>query len=182
MNWLVFAIFAYIVLALDLGLRILLAIPDAAGTGPSLTIILAVFIALWAPNLAGYWALLILGLLTDLIGPWKVVGPGALGFAAAGFLVVQLRPMVVRESLLTLAILVFAAGLFAHLVITALILLRGLPFVAGLDPGWSAADQLLRGFFEVVYSALMAVPVGWLLGRLRPLWAFQIAPGGTRRF
>ena len=67
MRWTVFFVFAYLFLALETGLDKLLAYNHAS---PSFLLVLAVFVGLSAPRTAVVWALLVLGLLTDLTGDY----------------------------------------------------------------------------------------------------------------
>jgi hypothetical protein len=153
-------------------------------------LILLVFVAVRAPRSAVAWAALVLGFLIDLkplpmpneLADVALIGPGCLGYLAGGFVVVHLRSMVFRESSLTLAAMVLVAGVFAHLIMVALLTMRGLPWPLG-EPvhGWDVADQLAGRFMEVVYTAGCAVPVGTLLRRLTPLWGFAPHAGPARR-
>ena len=182
MNWLIFALFAFVTLVLDVGLRPLWAVPDAAaGVSPCLLLVLMTFIAMRAPSAAALWAGLVLGLLVDLqIGPaGLVMGPAALGFLAGAYAVLQVRTLVFRQSVATLAVITFVAGIFVHLVSVALYTARGLPFTpAEFITGWDAAEQLVHRFLELLYTCAVAVPFGWLLLRLANLWGF---PAGGRR-
>ena len=105
MNWIVFAIFAYIALALETGLGTLLAIPGPTGPSPGFVLILAVFIGLMAPSIAAAWGMLILGALIDLqtgdLG-YPLIGPAALAYLVGAFAALQLRAMVLRQSIITL--------------------------------------------------------------------------------
>ncbi len=192
MRWLTFAVAAYLVLALQTGLRTLWVLPVVGGVTPDLLLILLVFVALWAPGMKVAWGALILGLLADLhplpvlhsMQDAAILGPGVIGFLLGAYVVLQLRTMVFRDSLLTLCILTFIAGLFVQLMIVALITVRGvhLPVVSGFladapVPGWSPSLELLRRFLGLIYSALVAAPLGWLLLRFRNLWAFDAQRG-----
>jgi len=180
MHWPVFAIFTFLLLILEDGLRTLISI---GYTSPSLLLILLVFIALWASPAIGGWAAVILGLLTDLTTPVyaigevhdvALIGPCCLGYLTGAIVIVQLRGMVFRDSSLAMGVLVIISGAFVHLVIMALLTMRGLPWpVAEPIPGWSAADQLVARFFDLLYSGLVAVPLGYVLIRSRAIWGFQ---------
>ena len=187
MRWTTFVIMTYITLAIQEGLRTLLMFNEVS---PSLVMILMVFIALHAPRSKAAWAALMLGLLTDLkplpladpLTDLTVIGPGCLGYLAATSVVLQLRAMVFRESAMSLAALVLLAGVFAHLVIVALLTMRGLPWPLG-EPiqGWNVADQLVERFLEVLYTAIWALPMGVVLNRLIPLWDFVLVTPSRRR-
>jgi len=180
-NWLIFALTTYVLLGLQVGLRPLLMIDVAGGVFPSFLLILMVFLGLSAAPMTVAWAALILGCLIDLMpttGDVAILGPAALGYLVGSYAVVQLRSLLFRESILTLAIMVFAVGLFVNLTEVAIYSFRGLGFLADDPiPGWSAFDELVRRFLVLLYSAAVAVPVGWALFRMGPLWGFA---GGGR--
>lgn len=186
MNWLVFALAAYVMLALETGLRTLLGVSGLAGAYPSFVLILAVYIGLVAPSHVVPWAMLALGLLVDLqAGPVPeaaIIGPAALGYLFGAYVVLQLRVLVFRESVITLAALVFATGIFVQLVIVGLYTMRGLPWLTAQPvEGWSAADQLVHRFFVLLYTAIAAVPIGALLLRTTPLWGLPNRGRGEHR-
>ncbi len=184
MNWLIFSLTAYLVLALEKGFRALWGIPDETGVTPSLTLILMVFIGLSAAPMSVAWAALILGVLVDLqptTGAIAILGPAAIGYLVGAYAVVQLRNLLFRESILTLAIMVFAVGLFVNLTEVAIYSFRGLSFLAADPmPEWSAFDELARRFVALLYSAVVALPMGWLLFKLQPLWGFGPAARAER--
>jgi len=184
MRWPVFAIFAYLTLTLEQSLRTLLASNYVC---PSFLLILMVFISSWAPTMTTLWAAMILGLLVDLSHPVLpanhaidvvLIGPAALGYLTGSYVTILLRGMFFRSSPLTIGVLVLIAGAFTHLVIIALLTIRGLPWLIA-EPlrGWSAADQLVASFFELLYSAAVAIPLGYCLVRLRWVWGFATHPG-----
>lgn len=188
MRWWFLILICLLTLALDLGLRSLWMIPLGPGITPNLVLILMVFISLWATPLRAMWIALALGLALDLLHPWPlqgsvedlvVLGPMALGFAAGCYLILQLRSFLFRDSLISLAALVFLAGGFAHLLTLTLLILRTLPWLHPLfgghrfPPAWSAADQLWQSFLSLLYSSLLALPLGWLLLRTLPFWSFD---------
>lgn len=183
MNWLTFTLTTYLLLCAEIGLREALRIGDVF---PSFLLILMVFIGLTAAPMTVAWAALILGLLTDLQptnGALAIPGPAAVGFLIGAYAVVQLRSLLFRESVLTLAIMVFVVGLFVNLAEVALYSFRGLSFLANEPiPGWSAPGELVTRFLRLLYTAAMALPVGWLLLRLLPLWRFSGGGRGERSF
>lgn len=187
MRWLVFAISAFVMLVFELGLAALLNIK---GVTPSFLLILNVFIALSAPRKDAIWSALILGLLVDLIdsskvgiepGDFALIGPASLGYLTGVLVTLELRGLIFRDSPIVLAIMVVAAGTFVHLVIVAAITVRGLSWVpADAIPGWNVAEQLTRRFFTLLYSAVIAMPLGMILVRLDPLWNFDHRAGRGR--
>ena len=177
MNWPIFFIFSYLATAIQFGSRSLLHIGGAA---PSFLLILAVYIGMAAPPMVVYWAFLILGALADLtyvldagdgVTDFVLVGPCALGFFCGGFAMLQLRSMVFRDSPVGLIFMVLVAGAFAHLLAVVALLAHSL--VQEPLANWSAADEVVRRFFELVYTTILAVPLGMLLRRTRSLWSFE---------
>ena len=146
MRWYVLAISGYLALTLDLGLRGLLTFGPVA---PNWLFVLAVYAALLAPGRAAIWAALLLGTLTDLTSlyppdgpgaPLVLIGPSALGYAAAAAIVVRARTMLYRKSPASLAVLVLLSGLAAQLIIVGLLTARGLPWLLNERiAGWDVA-------------------------------------------
>jgi len=187
MNWLVFAITSYLFLLLQTGLKPLLGIPDAMGASPNFLLILAVFIGLSAQTKTVAWGMLTLGILANLIpGPeptGTILGPVALGYLAGAFAILQLRTLVFRESVISLAIMVFFVGIIVELVTVMLYTGRGLPlFLNQPIPNWSAIDELFQRFWELLYSAVAAVPLGLILLRLRTGFNFTGITRGERSY
>jgi len=174
MNPFIFLLFAYLATVVQGGLNPLWEIPGGAGSAtPSLLLILAVFIALTGPGVVACWAALILGAIVDLSSPVAVLGPHAIGFALGAYVVLQLRSLVFRESVFTMALMTLAAGIFVHLAAVALVAIRGMPITPGeAIEGFRAADELVSRFFNVLYATVMALPVGWLLLKTSLLWGF----------
>ena len=174
MNWLTFAILAYFGYALQI---LLGPVWPIDGHAPMVMLILLVFIGLQAPPMAVAWSALILGLLTDIFlqkHTVGLIGPWALGFLAAGYAMVQLRNLLFRDSMFTIGIMTLIAGLFALLVATTLYAFRGIPML-GNEPivGFKAYEQLYSGFFTLLNTAVVAIPLGYALLRTRPLWGFS---------
>ncbi|MEX0884814.1 MAG: hypothetical protein WD009_00100 [Phycisphaeraceae bacterium] len=184
MNWLVFLLLAYAAAALESGLRGLLVI---GSTTPSFLIVLAVYVGLLAPASVVPWAWLVLGVVADLqpgpLAEGPIVGPMALGYLVGGVLVLQLRKLLFRESALALVACVLAAGAAAHLVAVALLTARGWGWILA-EPiaGFSPADQLATRALDLVYSALLALPVGLVLLRTTKIWGFASRGRGDRHF
>lgn len=187
MNWLVFAISAFACLLVE---RATEGLNPFRGyeVYPSLLLVLLVFVGLQAQPMTVAWAGLALGLLVDLMypgggdAPAAVLGPAALGYLVGAYAVIQLRTLLFRDSTLTLAIMVFAVGIFVNLVEVAVYSFRQIEFLAGADiPGWSATDQLVKRFLRLVYSTIVAVPVGYLLLKTQPLWQFARLPRAADR-
>ncbi len=184
MNWLIFLLTGYVALALGAGLRDLWAI---GSTAPSLLLVVAVYVGLLAPASVVPWAWLALGVAADLqpgpLAEGPIIGPMALGYLAAGVMMLQLRKLLFRESILALVACVLAAGAVVHLVAVALLSLRGLGVVLG-EPiaGFAAADQLVARALELAYTAAVALPAGLLLLRSTGMWGFANRTRGERHF
>jgi cell shape-determining protein MreD len=189
MRWTLFALVAFFACALDAGIEPLIVI-NVAGYDvfPSFMLLLTGFVALWASQASALWAGLILGLLTDCLVRLPgtdsrqviaLVGPNALGFLLAAYTVVQIRGVFKRESALALAICVFLAGIMALLMTVMIITARGL--YTEPIPGWHGLGQLARGMMCLVYTSLLALPLGWLLGKTLPIWGFENAGPSTGR-
>ena len=175
MNWLTFSILAYLGFALQVVLK---PIWPIQGHEPMVLLIILVYIGLQAPAMVVAWSAIILGLLADIM-PYQevqtgIIGPWAIGFLAAGYAMVQLRNLLFRDSMFTIGIMTLIAGIFALLVATMLQAFRGVPLF-GDEPieGFRAAEQLYRGFFTLLNTAVFAIPVGFGLLKMRPLWGFS---------
>jgi rod shape-determining protein MreD len=186
-RWIVFAVAALIGVVFDTGLSEILRIEKLGHVRPSLCAVVAVFVALSAPRTAALWACLILGLLLDLAHPLTVpvnrvvylVGPHALGYLVGGWLVVSGRAMVFRRRPLTIGVMTVLCLLAAQLVAVGFYVLRSRPWYPGEPIFWtetSAWAELGVRMLAVVYSGLLAIPVGWLLVQTIGLWGFPVSP------
>ena len=63
--------------------------------------------------------------------------------------------------------------------VVAVLTLRGVLPTDPL-PEWHAADQLLQRMLQLVYTALLAAPIGWLLRRTNRWWMFPMVRGATK--
>ena len=130
---------------------------------------------MWAAWLVG----LILDLVTDFsqgtgrVGP--IIGPFALGYPFAAYILLQIRSMLFRRSALSHAVVavlfVSAAHLFACFVYAA----------HGLYPnetiGWAQGGVLAEGwrrFGSAIYTGLITLPLGRLLVISTPIWSFRV--------
>jgi len=185
MSWLVFLLTAYLLTAIQEGLAPLWSIPHGspgtASASPSLLLVLVCFVALLAPGTTAGWAALVLGLIADALAPTPMLGPHAIGFMLGAYVVLQLRGLVFRESVLTLSFMVLTAGVFSHLAAVALIAIRALP-ISPTDPmpDFVAANELVDRFFDVLFSAAAALPLGWVLFKTSGLWDFPSKARGER--
>ncbi|MBI1336504.1 MAG: rod shape-determining protein MreD [Phycisphaera sp.] len=191
MRWPIFAIFAYFALTLEVGLRAAMNNPLGLSVGtPSLLMVLMVYIALAAPSSTAMGSAIVLGLLADLthVYPMRdrladatILGPHAVGFALGAFAAVYIKPVVMRQSLWALPMVVFVAGLMAQLVIVLLLTLRGVGVLHStpLDD-WHVFDQLYTRFLSLLYTCVLAIPLGKVLLQTDALWGFSL-PHRSRR-
>lgn len=179
MRWIVFVIALAVALSLDSSFLQVLAIGPVF---PGICGALVVFVALFAPRLTALWAALITGLMLDLGSPsisgeglaFHVIGPHALGFVLGAYLVVLLRSVVVRRNPFTVGMLVLPCLLAMSAVSMAIWSVRG--FYSDAPVPWgdgSIGGELGRSIGWAVYSALLAIPVGWLLLLSWSLWRFD---------
>ena len=182
MRWVVFLVAAVITTVLDVSFIDGLA-PDAARViRPSLTVVLAVFLALSAPRMTALWACFCLGLLLDLSWPVTdnenrllyLVGPYTLGYVAGAWLTVRSRPVLFRQRALTIGVVATGFVLVVHAVAVTLYLLRSLhPSGGVIWTDGSIGRAIGAALLATVYTGLMAIPAGWLLVKSAPLWGFQ---------
>lgn len=184
MRWTVFIIVALLFLVLETSFRAVLRLESVS---PSFMAALLVYLSLFAPRQIALWCSLILGVLMDLVMPLQqpnnlqvyLIGPYALGYVGACFMLLQVRSMVFRRRLLTYCIMTAAAMTLVALVTVALFAVRSwLPWADAYYPiEPSALGELGRRLGTAVYSAALAVPLGWLLLQTTRLWGFtQVAP------
>lgn len=174
MNWLAFAAVAYALVGLERGVRDAIALGPVA---PSLVLPLAAFVALSAAPMQAMAACLVLGLALDLTGQWAmqagggvqsgaIIGPYALGAVVLCQVVLALRGVLVRNHLATLAVLTFlgTAALHAVVVLVALVQLAW-----GTPLAFEPAREALVRLGASAYTALLAVPIGFMLAAIHPL-------------
>ncbi len=175
MNWLVCVITFYLAVVLEAVLRPTFGVLDS-GVFPYLPLIVLVYVALQGPASAVIWVGLLAGVVTDLQGGGPLasapamVGPHALAYMLVAYLILRVRATVFRDSLITLAAGVFVAGLIGHLLA---VILLGLRDVLMEIEGFSAADELVYRFLSLVYSAVAALLVGWLLHKTGAWWGWS---------
>lgn len=193
MNWVVFAVVAWLTLGVEVGLRDALAVGQS-GVAPSFVVVLLVFVASRAPRGTAVWASLTLGLLLDLtrapLGPGRAevvvaIGPYALGCAFAGYAVVTMRALMMRRNPLATAFLAVVASGIMHVVVVALVVAQhiveavytGQP-AGALIGAYAPGSQLGVRALMSLYTGVAALPVGAALMVLTPLFGF--APGHAR--
>lgn len=160
-----------------------------AGAVPSSVAILAVFVGLLAARDSAWFAAVIAGAALDLAAPVPfdgrtiiVVGPWALGFAFGAQLLLTIRGSLVRRNPLTIAASTFAFLMAATLVWCAVWSIRA--WLPGSLPPWGD-DSALRALAErsrwALWTAAVALPLGWLLTRSVRAWSFPGVAGRAMR-
>ena len=187
MRWLAFIIALAACLTLDQAFLQVLAIgtvfPGTCGA-------LVVFVAMFAARPTALWAALLTGLMLDLGAPvvnsqgqpYYVPGPYALGFVLGAYLVLLLRPIVFRRNPLTVGMLTLPMLLAVSVIYLAIWSVRG--FYADTQLPWmteSVTREIARMLGWAGYSAILAVPLGWLLLLTWPLWRFDTVPARSGR-
>lgn len=172
------AILAYLLLGIEYGLEHLIGLgPSENGRltiAPRLTLVLLVYLALYAPPRVMLWLALLVGLATDLLHPITVrgnpdvlwlVGPHAIGYLAGVYAVIVVRGYMIKRNPLTLPALSVGAGVLAALVAAMI-----LTFRKQIDSPGVMVDQpsavLLTYLGSALYTGAVALPMFFLL---RPL-------------
>ncbi len=178
MNWPVYALTAYVLLAFQTGLADTLAFPSEYASGgiqPRFILIFAIFIGLSASATTAIVSCAILGFTVDLIATranGTVIGPYTLGYIAATYLLIQLRPMLFRQHPLTFAPMTFLCGLLAHLIVTAVFTIR---YWYDGPPDYAPVNDLITRTLSLLYTAAIALFFAWPMIKLTPLYGFRIA-------
>lgn len=167
MRWTVVLFLGWLTLGLDAGLRGALAM-GSERIAPLFTIPLIVFVALSAPALHALWAAFLLGLMVDLTSPRAgvlgthdiLIGPHALGYMAAAYLVLTVRGVMIRKSLVTLVIMSVLGAALESVVATTLLFVKSL-YAGSFD--FSPGSSLIQGVGSAVCTAFSAALMGLLL-------------------
>lgn len=183
MNRLAFALLAWLLLGLELGLKGALEV-GSTGIAPSFVVPLGIFIALGATPVRSVWFCIVLGLLLDLAasvavragGSATLIGPWALGMALAAHLVLALRAMMIRTHPLTLAFLSLVGMAVAQIVIVAILTAHNLVYG---DLVWHAGGELGRRLGSAVYTGILAFFMALVLVPAAPMLGLQL---GHSRF
>lgn len=185
MNWVVFAIAAWITLGFEFGLRDALQLGDL-NIAPHFAIILLVFVTLWSTRGAALAAALLLGVALDLFYQVKlndgsdivVLGPHALGCLLAAYAVLNLRALMFRKNVLAIAFLSLVAAALAQVVVAALLTAHASYDAVEFGP---AASELGQRLASAVYTGVVAIAYGALLGLFRRFFDFQSSRAGGFR-
>jgi len=186
-NWLVFAVFAWLALGLETGLKDALQL-GSSGVAPSFVMTLLAFVAASSTRSAALWAAASVGAALDLLNAQPVpggvdevvvFGPYTLGCMLAAYATVTTRPLVFRRSTIALAFLTFVFAAMAAVVVTALLAVR-----SWYDPTIeiAAGRELLLRLGAALYSAGLALLLGPALGFLAPLFGFPQGSSRERRW
>ena len=184
MRWLVFLIAALLATALDLGLSGAMTLRTMGFLTPSFAAILVAYIALLGRADHVLWGAWVVGMLADLSpgsaeGPQQVfiIGPHALGYVLAAWILLTVRSMVFRQRIMTLCVCTVICGSCAGIATVVVGLVRyWLPFTGGAVVPFGLGD-LGHEIGDAIYSGLLAIPVGWLLFQTMPLWRFDYGVG-----
>lgn len=184
MRWIVFIVASCLAVALDMGLSGAMTLRTLGFITPSFAGCLVAWIALFGRADCVLWGAWILGVLTDLTpGSMEgsqlvfIVGPHALGFPLGAWLVLTIRSMVFRQRVLTVSLCTMLCVLCSGFVMTAIGLVRyWLPFAGGEVVPFGLGE-LFTTLGDSIFSGVLAIPVGWLLFQLMPLWRFDYGVG-----
>jgi hypothetical protein len=185
MNWPVVAVFAYVLLGLELALKPALAI-EPPGIAPSFVLPLIAFVALHAPALPTLWVALAIGLVLDLTDPVlaadgryevTVMGPMALGCLGAAYTSLTIRGLLVRRNPITLVVLAVLVSAIAGVVAVAMLSMRSIyDGAVVLRP----TEELLRAVLSAVYTGGSATVLAIVFVPLSGLFGFHQETHGRR--
>ncbi|MEQ9617451.1 MAG: hypothetical protein RLN60_05390 [Phycisphaerales bacterium] len=183
MNWFVFAIFTWLAIGLDEGLADVFQ-PFGWAVTPSFAHVLLVFVCVWAPSRSAYAAALIIGAAQDFVAAVPagvetsqdvvVLGPHALGALLGASLIVNLRSVMIKKSLVSMFVLTFFGVTLLEIVVTASLSIRSI-YPNGISYP-SPSRALLVGLGSAVYSSLLATVLSTPLNALSGLFHFR-SPG-----
>ena len=179
MRWILWIIVAYLALAIQNMLGILVRIETLwlGDIRPDILAAAAVFVTLTARNLLDVViACWLLGLGLDLTSGQGVVGPMPLAYSAAAYVVFQVRDAFFRDRVSSQIILTALFALLAH---TAWITLQLL--LAMRAGRWDSYGRwLLQACLLAAYSGLLAPAVFGVLGRCSRWLIIPAASRGSR--
>lgn len=186
MNWLLFALLAWVTLGLEAGFRPALQLGSLA-VAPSFVMVLVVFIALWARTSTALGAAMLMGFCLDLLfvqatgggETVPVVGPWALGCMLASYTVVNFRNMVFRTSPLTLAFLCTLGAAIANILVLAILTIRA-KYDMIVVP--SPAGELWQRLGAALYTGLLGLVLAPALNWIGPWLGFKKQSSGGFRY
>lgn len=176
MNWIVFAAALWLLTGVEFGLLPALELGDT-GVVPSALVVLLVFVCLWTRTATLVLACLAVGVVLDLMrtvaaegADVAVLGPHTLGCLLAGALVLNVRALLYRRGVLSLAFLSLLGSVLIHITATFLLGVRAVYDVIEFGrPGAELGRQLLCS----LYTAVLALVAGFALNAVRPLFGFE---------
>ncbi len=182
MNRVTFLIAVRVMFGAELGLKPAMQL-GTSEVAPSFVLALLVFVAMHASMHSTLGAGLLMYLTSARTAPITqepitIIGPYALGGLAAAYATYTTRTMVVRQNPLTGAFLAFFASMLLHVVAVALLELRS---VYDSHVAFAATSELATRFGSSVYTAALALPLGWLLRWFTPVFGFPQAGGARGR-
>lgn len=167
MNALAAILAGYVCLVLDMTLSRSLELGDS-GIVPRFVLPLAIWLALSASHRSALWSALALGAAIDLASPVRrvlddayVLGPNALGYLAAAYLVVTVRGTVMRRNPLALVVFTLIGGVLAALVTVAVLFIRARTDsgMAGFFPTSELFGRAAGAAYSMLSAAAMAIPL-----------------------
>lgn len=176
MNWLTFAIAAWISFGLEIGVRDMFSLRPWS-PAPSFVVALLVFIAMHASQRAVLWAAIILGVIVDLTGSFTldtgksavILGPNAIGFLIGAQIVLALRGMIVSRNPLSMGVLAIAVSAVSQIVVVAFLTVHKVysdPVV------WNASERLLDSLLSAIYTGAAATILSFLFIPITPFFGF----------
>ncbi len=183
MRWTAVVLFGYVFVGLDLGLKPALAMgPPTRNIAPGFLMPFCVFIAVFAPAVPALWTALAFGAVVDLATAWAptglvILGPNALGYMAAAYLVLTMRGVMIRRNPLSIMLLSILGMTMAQIVVVAFMTIRSW---SDHTLEWHAVDQLLHRLLCSLYTGLTGLLVGLVMVPLSTLFSFPDSQG--RRF
>lgn len=161
MHWVSFFILLYLAAVVQSTVAPAAAIHHAR---PDFMVILAVFYALMAPGQDAVLACWIVGLMMDLMSLGYEgranVGLHAASLGAAGWLIVRVRSLTLRESVGTQLFFTFSA--------TAAVSMLAGAYMMYAARAWNLWAQVVgQSLFTAAYTAMLAPYLHWMLRRLR---------------
>ncbi|MEM9559881.1 MAG: hypothetical protein AAF995_06200 [Planctomycetota bacterium] len=184
MNWLAFALLAWIALGMQLGLAPLLS-PGSGAVVGSFVIPVLVYIGLHAPPRSAIWASLLLGVLIDLTTPMTradggeayILGPYAIGCFAAGHFTLAARGLVIKRNPIAFTVLCVLASAVAGVVAVAFFTARSL--YPGDPIAWTPGTELLNRLGSALFTSVFALVLSLPLALLTPFMGFAHSGYGT---
>ncbi|MEI7766346.1 MAG: rod shape-determining protein MreD [Phycisphaerae bacterium] len=165
MRWFAYVILLYVATAFQVA-RLGKISP---GTYPQIEylIILVLFYALYAPEDEAALAAIITGITYDLIST-DIIGTQAIPIALLGWLVLRIRMSIFRDFFLSQALVALFAGILLAL-LSSIFKCWSIPHAARLGFG----SLVWQGCANAGYTAIMAVPIIYVLDKLRPILGLE---------